>query len=142
MTRQLLIIRDLPTIADLEVDLLLRRNQYDGVERDLAEAVARKLFGTWWSDVVDVYEHHDYLMTGWAMTDEETLQAMLTIGIDFSNTRGHPLRCTLLLAGPAEIAARGIAGHLPDQGQAALDRMASNLVREREAFMARKRKRI
>ena len=137
MTEQSLIVRDLPGIADLEVDLLLRRNEYDGVERDLAEKMARELFGTWW---LDDHDERDDLLTSWMMADDETMQAMLTIGVDFSDERGHPLRCTLLLAGPAEIAARGIAGQMPDQSQAVLDRMAFNLEREREAFIARKRR--
>ena len=138
MTQQNLIIRDLPGVADLEVDLLLRRNEYDGVEQDLAERVALKLFGVW--SIEDNCELADDMLTAWVMADDETMEAMLTLGIDFSDTRGHPLRCTLLLAGPAEIAVRGIAGHPPDQSKAVLDRMTSNLERERDAFIARKRR--
>lgn len=139
MTKQNLIIRDLPGIADLEVNLLIQRKAYDGIENDLAERAARELFGTWWEDLADFYERDD-LLTTYEMTDDETMQEMLSIGVDFSDTRGHPLRCTLLLAASAEIAAKGIAGHLPDQGQATLDRIASNLERERDAFIGRKRR--
>lgn len=135
-----LVIRDLPGIADLEIDLVFRRNDYDGVQEDLAGAAAMKLFGVALADLDQLYERHVDLLTSYEMADDETVAAMLTIGIDFSDARGHPLRCTLLLAGPAEVAAKGLAGYMPGSDKASLDRITANLERDRDAFIANKRR--
>lgn len=142
MTETNLVIRDLPGIAGVEDKLLLYRGQYEGIEEDLVEKVALKLFDISRIEVADAYEVHEDLFTAWDMTDDETVGAMLALGVDFRDERGQPLRCTLPLSGAVEIAVKGIAGRLPDPNTAALDRLTSNLEREREAFMARKRKRI
>lgn len=139
--KSVLIVRSLPGIADLEVDLLMRRNEYDGIEEDLAWSVARKLFGLVWDDVYRVWDQHgDSLITRFELADDETMNSMLQLGVDFSDDRGNPLRCTNLLAAFAEIAARGLAGHLPDPEAAALDQAAASLARERDAFIASKRR--
>jgi hypothetical protein len=137
-----LIIRDLPGIATLEDKLLLYRGQYEGAEDDFAGKVAYELFGVTASDVANAYaaEEND-LFTRWEWTDDETVGGMLALGVDFRDERGQPLRCTLPLAGAVEIAVKGIAGRVPDPNKAALDRLASNLERDRDAFMARKRAR-
>ena len=135
-----LIIRDLPGIDRLEDKLLLYRNRYEGIEEDFSEKAALELFGVSQADVGHAWCLQADLFTAFELTDDETMDAMLKLGIDFSDARGQPLRCTLYLAPAAELAARGIAGHLPDQDQAALNRISSNLEREREAFMSRKRR--
>jgi hypothetical protein len=138
--RPTLIIRDLPGIASLEGRLLLYRNRYEGIEQDFCEKAALELFGVSQADVGHAWCLQAELLTAFELTDDETMDAMLTLGIDFSDERGHPLRCTLYLAPAVELAVRGIAGHLPDEGEAVLKRIASNLEREREAFISRKRR--
>lgn len=130
------IIRDLPGIAGLEVNLLMQRKAYEGIEEDLAGEVARKLFGVWIYESHEIYTEHQDLFTSWELADDEAMAQLMTLGIDFSDERGNPLRCTRWLAASAEVAARGIAGHLPDN----LDQFASNLERDRDAFIASKRR--
>ena len=133
-----LIIRDLPCIADLEVKLLLERNAYDGAVEDFCKAASLKLFGIWVTEDSEIVElHYNKLSRIFDLADDEVMTRMLALGVDFSNERGQPLRCTLGLAASAEVAARGIAGHLPNQS---IDRFASNLERDRDAFMAKSRK--
>lgn len=134
-----LIIRDLPGIADLEVKLLLERNAYDGAAEDFCKAAALKLFGVWVTEESEIFEQaREATFANHELADDEVMDVMMSIGIDFSNASGNPLRCTLGLAMSAEFAARGIAGHLPDQNA---DQFASNLERDRDAFMAKRRAR-
>jgi hypothetical protein len=62
------------------------------------------------------------------------------MGLDFSDERGQPLRCTKHLARAAEAAAMGIAGRLPDGKAAELEKFEDGLTRDREAFLAKKRR--
>ncbi len=131
-----LIIRDLPGIADLEVKLLLERNAYDGAAEDFCKDEALKLFGVWVTNESEIFEQHiEKLFTGLSLFDDEVMAAFRTLGIDFSDERGQPLRCILGLAITVEMAARGIAGRLPDT----TEQFANKLERDRDAFMARRR---
>ena len=139
VTAPALLIRDLPGIDRLEDKLLLYGKQREGIEDDLTAPVALRLFGVSAAQIADAYEEHDNLFTAWENTDDETLLLMLTLGIDFTDARGQPLRCTVHLAPAAEIAARGIAGKVPNPAQIELDRMASKMEQERDAYMKRRR---
>lgn len=135
-THTSLIIRDLPDITGLEVDLLFHRKAYEGIEEDLSKHVAEKLFGVWIAQWDDIYSDHPELFNSWELADDEAMVLLMTLGVDFSDDRGNPLRCTRWLAASAEVAARGIAGRLPDN----LDQFASSLERDRDAFIASKRR--
>jgi hypothetical protein len=53
-----------------------------------------------------------------------------------SDDRGQPLRCTKLMSRPAEAAAKGVKGKLPD----GVMQWQDELMRERDAFLAKNRK--
>lgn len=135
--RKILIVRDLPGIVELEVKLLLERNAYDGAAEDFCKETALKLFGVWVTEESEIFEQtREATFASHGLADDEVMVVMMSLGIDFSDASGNPLRCTRGLAMSAEFAARGIAGKLPDQNT---DRFAFNLERQRDAFMARKR---
>jgi hypothetical protein len=84
-------------------------------------------------------EHEDQFKTD-DMTDDEAVEHLLMLGLDFRDERGFPLRCTKILARAAEAAAKGICGaRLPDREAAALEIFSSALQRDAAAFQARKR---
>lgn len=76
------------------------------------------------------------------LTDDETAEVLKRLGLDFSDDRGHPLRCTKLFSRVAEFAAKGRKGKLPDQGAIQLSKFEDSLKRQRDAYLANKRKRL
>jgi hypothetical protein len=84
-------------------------------------------------------EHEDQYLAGQQPTDDQMMAVLAMMGLDFSDERGQPLRCTKHLVRVAEAAARGTAGKLPDREAAELEKFEDALTRDREAFLARKR---
>jgi hypothetical protein len=73
-------------------------------------------------------------------TDDEVVEILRPLGLDFTDERGQPLRCTRLMAVQAEVAARGIAGKMPNQADISLTQWEDKLARDAEAFKTRKLK--
>jgi hypothetical protein len=89
-----------------------------------------------------LWEEYEYQFeTGDDLTDDETLEVLARFGLDFSDDRGQPLRCTKLLSRAAEFAAKGIKGKLPDRGEVQLAKFEESLTQQRDAYLANKRKR-
>lgn len=161
-------VRDLPGVEALEAKLLLyapRRGPLPDRLLDEVNAVSQQLFGItqqetefrwpddyprndetydpWAPEIIETerrYKEHELRFKTTDLTDEEALILLRGLGLDFSDERGHPLRCTMLLSRPAEAATRGIAGKLPDAVAAKEGRWEKELTEAREAFMASKRR--
>lgn len=84
--------------------------------------------------------HEDRFETTHA-TDDETVDILKPLGLDFSDDRGFPLRCTMYFRRQAEAAAKGIAGHMPDVTALSVDRFENNLAAQVRAFIAKKGRR-
>ena len=154
-------ILELPTIRELEGRLLLNQREPHVVE-ELAVRGAQTLFGITDNDTLfDVPKHYDDLPEGspeverineewnkWdaqfeteGLTDDQQMDVLKRLGLDFSDNRGLPLRCTRYMAWVAEAAAKGIAGNLPDKDAAALSRFEDTITLARDNFLAKKRSR-
>jgi hypothetical protein len=152
---------DLPGVRDLERRLLLYGDDPHRVEDEVAH-VARQLFGIdhqdtdfkvpeeYWGYSENSIErgrinalyriHEEQFETGEHLTDDEAMVILGRLGLDFSDDRGQPLRCTKLMSRPAEAAARGISGKMPDRDVAGLTQWEDALKRDSEAFLTKKRK--
>jgi hypothetical protein len=144
-------VLDLPGIRQLEDRLLLEMWHDLDVDR-----VCHDLFGITPSGLFEMpddfselsicernrigeaYEEYEKSFeTGGGLTDDEEVKLLRSWGLDFTDDRGQPLRCTKLLSRVAEAAAKGIKGKMPDHTA----QWESALTRDREAFFAKKRKR-
>jgi hypothetical protein len=154
-------ILDLPGVRDLEGSILLHRDDPGRIVHEVA-LVSQKLFGITQEDtrfevpdeywdlpefspervqIEEQYEaHEDQFETGNHLTDDETMELLAKVGLDFSDERGLPLRCTKQMARPAEAAAKGIKGKLPDRAEVEVMQWTDTLTRERDAYLANKRK--
>lgn len=158
--RRTIVMRHLPLVLELENQLILRSDSRGRTVPGIEDRYIERLFGVqrgdtfrWYPDdfddlpaneqnridaEIDAYE--EQFETGSDLTDDETVEVLLKVGLDFRDERGHPLRCTKFLARQAEAAARGLCGRLPDVEQAEADRFGSKLAAEAEAFMKGKQK--
>lgn len=84
------------------------------------------------------YDHEDQYDTAEA-TDDEAVERLLALGLDFRDGKGQPLRCTKLFCRQAEAAAKGIMGRMPDCAAAGLESWAKALERDAIKHMSRKR---
>ncbi|MER9683494.1 hypothetical protein NKJ23_30060 [Mesorhizobium sp. M0184] len=96
-----------------------------------------------WSDerieIEDLfYDHEDQYDTADA-TDDEAVDSLLVLGLDFRDGKGQPLRCTKLFCRQAEAAAKGILGKMPDRTVAGLESWTKKLEREAREHMNKKR---
>lgn len=154
-------MRELPQVEEAESRLLLYGDDPHRVE-DIIEKLSRELFGItrqetgfeippeyWnlqehspeWQRISELYDQYEVqFATGDHLTDDEAMEELSRLGLDFSDERGQPLRCTKLLARVAEAAARGIKGTLPDPKKAKLDQAEATLARDRDDFLAKKRR--
>lgn len=155
-SKRILVMRDQPSVRKLEDRLLLYGSQHAS-----GDLVSEEVFGTvaadlsfqipeaYWdldegspeaaaiSQAWDAYELQ--FETGDDLTDEETVELLLDLGIDFRDERGLPLRCTKLVARAAEAAARGIAGKVPSTSEVRAKQWEESLAAERDAFLAKRR---
>lgn len=69
------------------------------------------------------------------MSDDQIVAYFLPLGLDFRDERGHPLRCTIFIAGQAEAALKGIAGQLPNPQEAAQSNWEEDLRRDAARFI-------
>jgi hypothetical protein len=154
---------DLPGVLKLEDQLLLYGQEPSRAE-DAAAEVSRKLFGIADADVqfempdeyetlpshcvreryameADLREYDEQFETGEHLMDVEMLEVLDEVGFNFRDDRGQPLRCTKFLGRPAEAAAKGIKGKMPDLQLAGLTKWEAEIARSAEDFLARKRRR-
>ena len=73
------------------------------------------------------------------LSDDEIVEYLLGLGVDLRDAKGHPLRCTRLVAIQAECAAKGIIGRLPDREARSLTRFEESIEKDRDDFLRRKR---
>jgi hypothetical protein len=155
-------VRDLPGVSELE-DRLLLYGTDPGRREDISVWVSRDLFGIGKfetrfqyhrsvDEITDPFEyqaveqlrvaHESNFETGDHLTDDEIMSVMVELGLDFSDDRGQPLRCTKELCRPAEAALKGIMGaRMQDLAEVKLENWGDNLEREAQAFLAKKRRR-
>lgn len=149
-------VLDLPGVQRLEDKLLLngfpRRDLLPETEQ-LADETSIRLFGItkaqteiYLDDFRD-YDDEDFEQRLLRLqrasetvdvSDEDRVEVLLNLGLDFRGQRGHPLLCTRLFGRQAEAAAKRIIGNLPDQASAHLQKWESNLERDAEAWKKRK----
>jgi hypothetical protein len=156
-----LVMREQPGIRTLEDCILLHASDTVCVERTINET-AQRLFGIvpddcvfcWPAGVLELpedspevvamarlwNEHEQQFEIHDSLTDDETMEELAKLGVDFSDERGHPLRCTKPLGRVAEAAARGLKGRLPELALAADTKWEDALAAERDAFLAKKRR--
>jgi hypothetical protein len=96
-----------------------------------------------WSDerieIEDRYfDHEDQYDTAEA-TDDEAVESLLSLGLDFRDSKRQPLRCTKLFCRQAEAAAKGIMGKMPDRAVAGLESWTKALERDARQHMSKKR---
>jgi len=160
-------IIDLPGVRDLERRLLIYGDS-PGRREDMVALVARELFGVcdygtqfrFSDDASDDYvefpeysvehqrrvyaarmQHEAQFESGNHLTDDEAAELMAKFNFDFLDDNGRPLRCTKLMSRPAEAAAKQLMGaRLPDIKQAELVQFEDMLTRERDAFLAKRRR--
>ena len=75
------------------------------------------------------------------LSHAEAMVVLKRLGLDFSDDRGEPLRCTPHLSRAAEAAAKGIAGKMPDRAAANLASWEDQVRAEAERFARKKRDR-
>jgi hypothetical protein len=153
----------LPGVADLESKLLLNppvRGVHRPVVDDMADNLSRATFGIARDDTLfDPPEGYKDLIEGsrecWEIhqahrehelrfktadaMDDEAVDILLGLGLDFRGDNNQPLRCTKLLCRQAEAAARGLMGRLPDQTAIDLTAWESKIERDAQQFMSRRK---
>jgi len=85
-------------------------------------------------------ERHDEQFETLYLSDDEAMDYLLGLGVDFRNELGNPLKCISLFAVQAEAAAKGIAGKLPEQSALELKRWESRVELEVKAYLAKKKR--
>lgn len=157
-----LLMRDLPAVQDLERLLLLytpiRGERIPPGSESFIRQVSLKLFGItyaetifeprWPTDLSDddefelvpLQEQAERYYETSKLCDVEVVAVLQKYGIDFTDDRGQPLRCTLMLCRQAEAAFKGLAGQLPDRSTISLAQWSDNLGAEAKKFIANKKR--
>jgi hypothetical protein len=146
----------------MEDRLLFETPRNGSLSADLENAVddlARSLFGFCsnevycrWPDDYEKYpedspemallrqkfeEFEDALETPWVDVDDQ-VSLLLRFGLDFTDHNGRPLRCTVHFARPAEAAARGLMGRMPERASFNAEKLERDLAAAARKFRARK----
>jgi hypothetical protein len=153
-------IRNIPAVKRLEDQLLLYSSHRGSPPPGIEDNVSRELFGIVATDTFyelpKNYESLDELSEERYQIDlafnryeskfkaehlslDDTVEYLLSLGLDFRDEHGQPLRCIMLLRRQAEAAAKKIFGKLPDLAAGKSEAWAEALQRETELFIARKR---
>jgi hypothetical protein len=157
-------ILDLPGFRNLEDKYLIysgpKGQPPHGVE-EIAERLSLETFGIrvtdtdlpypadydswpWDSDrhreFEEARERHDEQFETLDASDEEAVEILLGLGIDFRDELGNPMKSVSLFCLQAEAAVKGIAGRLPDRNTVNEKRMTMKLEDEAKAFLAKKKK--
>ena len=157
---QVLRMRDIPAVAELERHLLLYGIGSPETDKKAAR-VCLNLFGIEPADTEYIMpaeysalsdydpekwrlnrlwdEYDSQFETGDDLTDDETAEVLVGFDLDFLDERGQPLRCTKLFSRVAEFAAKGIKGKLPERGSDQLAKFEDTLIRDRDVYLTNKR---
>jgi hypothetical protein len=157
--RALIRVIEWPAVRALEDAILLHR-QTPGMLEPYVTLASQKLFGITeedtFFDLPDAYwayeedspekehlddlemEHEEQFETD-ELTDDETCALLAGLGLDFTDDRGNPLRCTQRLSRCAEAAAKAICGNMPDREVVALEKWGDSFARDAKAFIAKKK---
>ncbi|WP_407048160.1 hypothetical protein [Methyloraptor flagellatus] len=138
---KLLAIRDLPGCLDVESSLILysgRAGEISPRSESCIDQFAFRNFGIS-LDEASAYFSDGELETDYEMTDDEVVEYMLKINVDFRCVKGQPLRCTRSLARVVELAARGLTGRMPDLEEIALTKSEEKLRYESFQFLEKHR---
>ncbi len=157
-----IIIRDLPGFADIEAKVRLFYNPNLPTPPYLdhfIDAVSLKTFGTVENEVWEEYGRHvgdgedeyveeedlpqavqHFIAAGVHIekSDEDAVNILRALGVDFRDERGWPLLCTRFFKWQALAAVARIKGVLPDIEEAGLSKLASSLEDEVARFMKAK----
>ena len=154
-------IRDLPGVQKIELRLLLyERNKNISAETEaLIDQFSKKVFGIggtdlnyrWPADFENLSEMdrwpfeeeadgYDASFETFGLSDELAMKLLLRYNIDFSDNSNHPLLCTSHLMRQAEVAAKGVAGHLPSAVEVNAANWGANLETEALKFGAGKKR--
>ena len=157
-------IIELPGFRDLEDKMLIyssARDPFPHLVVDHAKELSLATFGTkpsdmqlqpppeyWdWPDYSverrqfdEASEEHDEQFETLYLSDDEAVDYLLTLGVDFRDENDKPLKCMSLFAVQAEAAAKGLAGKLPDLGEVSEKRWQAKIEAEAKAFIAKKNK--
>ena len=157
--KRMIVMRDLAGFEDIEAKARIFYNpnyptppEFDQAVRDLSIAT----FGTTDQDVenaltqFDEIEDEDLPMTAQAYfgligaisnSDDDAVDILKQIGIDFRDAKGWPLLTTRFFRNVALAARCGIVGRLPNPEDQALRRIAGNLEQEAARFLESKQRR-
>lgn len=72
-------------------------------------------------------------------SDDEAVEILLRLGLDFRDERGFPLRCVRLFRRQAEAAAKGIVGNMPECEAVSLKQWETTLEADARSFLKRRR---
>lgn len=159
----LLRVLRLPDIQSIEDKILIQAPRHGELPWELSDFiddVSKRIFGitrndtlfeypadyadleeeseAWW-DIYDLREIHEQQFQTSNLPDEEAVQALLRLGLDFRDADGNPLRCTKFFCRQAEAAAKGIAGKMPDIRSVDAHSWESKLRKESEEFVRKRR---
>lgn len=152
-----LIVRNLPSFAENESDLLLDWNVYGialpGTLERLNE-LSKATFGIVEADTNFVFpknfnglpiierealrrdfEKNQSLYETAKVTDESAIVILLRLGFDFRDERGFPLRLTSYFKRQAEAAAKGIMGVIPNLETIGHRNWEINIAKDAKKFM-------
>ena len=156
-------IRSIPVISELEQKLFFTNlpSQLEVELENQVNAASKYVFGITedqtkflypdnysdlakgsekWSKVeIDFIEYEEDYLTSY-YGDEDTIEILKLLGIDFSDENGNPLRCTRYLKRQAEVAAKGLKGHLPDITKMKDEDWQKKLEEDAKTFSAIKKK--
>ena len=90
-------------------------------------------------EIDDLYYEHENQFETADSTDDEAVEILLRLGLDFRDSRGFPLRCIKLFCRQAEASAKGIIGKMPDRAAISLASWTETLERDAKKHMNRKR---
>jgi hypothetical protein len=151
-------VRDFPGVEQLERALLFgfRGRELPAELQGFVDAISKQLFDimpddTEYQPPEDSHlqpkifiqadrDDHDLDYETVDMDPDQALEFLKRFGLDFSDSKGAPLLCIRFLKRPAEAAAKGMLGRMPDRAQVSLDSFQNKLEAEREAFLSRRKK--
>ncbi|MEH6721036.1 MAG: hypothetical protein V7704_19325 [Aurantimonas endophytica] len=154
-----ILVRDLPGFAEMEAKVRIQYNPNIETtpEFDRAiEALSRSTFGVAAVDVWEEYRKFDEVEDEDDLpqairnfeaaaerlenSDEDAVEILCLLGIDFRDERGHPLLLTRFFSWQALGAVAGMKGSLPDPEVAELSRLSSSLEADARRFLEGRRR--
>lgn len=145
----------------IEDKILLAFGRQSHEVDDLVDLVSKETFGITYTDTLferprnyretflpsdedyeidDRWHAHEEQFETEGMPDDYVVEHLKELGIDFTDDKGQPLRCTTRFCRQAEAAAKGIMGKMPDPATGSLERLKDNLEEEARRFMHNKRR--